>query len=65
MRFSEGSWAQIRREATEQGISASAYIREAVFLRLAWDAVKRDPRIVDEYEAIRRFIRELVEDDPE
>lgn len=57
IRFSERIWLVIQQQASEQGISASQYIREAAIGRAAFDMAFSDPTVPREmarvYEAIR------------
>lgn len=41
IRMSESAWAAIRAEADVEGVSASEFVREAVFFRLGYRWAKR------------------------
>jgi hypothetical protein len=71
IRISERMWRNIQRQAAEQGISASQYIREATISRLAYDIAMSNPDESERWQRINEEIRRLTtgyaadDDDPD
>lgn len=57
MRFGESAWQLIQEEARREGVSATAYVREAAIARALIDRTKNDPEFVRKYEEIIRRLR--------
>lgn len=57
MRFGEEAWRLIQGEAKREGVSATAYVREAAIARALIDRAKNDPEFVKQYEDVIRRLR--------
>ena len=57
MRFGESAWRLIQEEAEREGVSATAYVREAAIARALIDRTKSDPEFVRQYESVIAELR--------
>jgi hypothetical protein len=56
VKFSDSSWAMVRRAARREGITASQYIREAVLMRAFYEAgYEREPALKAAMEELMRM----------
>lgn len=57
MRFGATAWRLIQEEARREGVSATAYVREAAVARAMLGRMRNDPEFVAQFEEVLERLR--------
>lgn len=57
IRFSDAAWEVVCTEAAQEGMSASAFVRESALMRAMWSMARRGGATIDGYEEVSGMVR--------